>query len=241
MLNKRGQVTLFVILAIIIVAGIVVFLSFRDNLQIKPSIPTTIQPIHNFVQNCLEETSENSLIRIGNQGGYFLIFDEPSIEGRIPYYVYEGQNLVPTKNKVEAQISGFVKQELSYCILNFKDFQIQYDISHNLKEVQTDINGRTFVEIDYPISIKKGDSVVYLNEFQSVLPLDIGKELFISNEIAKNILSEEGFCISCIYDIAQDYNVQIDMLDYGEGTIFKIIDNSNKLNNQSYEWSFAVK
>lgn len=244
MLKKRGQVTIFVIIAILIVAGILLFFYVQNkSSSLIPSIPTDAQPIYNFVQDCLKETAENSLIRIGEQGGYFLIFDEPSIEARIPYYIYEGKNLMPPKEKIEVQISGFVKQELSYCILNFKDFQRQYNISHNLREVKTKIvNNGISISLDYPINLNKEDSSISLNDFNIVLPLDLNKELLVSRAITENILAEkEGFCISCIYDISKNYGVQVNMLDYGESTIFTIIDDSNKLNNQSYEWGFAVK
>jgi len=244
MKQKRGQVTIFVIIAILIVAGIFLFFYVQNKTSsLTPTIPKDVQPVYNFVQDCLEETGKNALIRVGEQGGYFIIFDEPSMEGRIPYYVYEGTNLVPTKEKVEAQISGFVKQELSYCILNFKDFQKQYNISHNLRRVETKlVNSGVSISLDYPITLNKDNSAISLDDFKILLPLDLNKEILVSRDIAENIISEkEGFCISCIYDIAKNNNVQVDMLDYGESTIFSITDDSNKLNNQSYKWSFAIK
>jgi hypothetical protein len=244
MLKKRGQVTIFVIIAILIVAGIVLFFYIQNKTSLlSPTIPRDIQPVYNFVQDCLKEIGENALIKIGEQGGYFLIFDEPSIEGRIPYYVYEGRNLMPSKEKIETQISGFVKQEVSYCILNFKDFQRQYNISHNLRRVETKIvNNGISISLDYPITLNKDDSAISLDDFKILLPLDLTKELLVSRAITENIISEkDGFCISCIYDIAQNYGVQVDMLDYGDSTLFSITDNSNKLNNQSYKWSFAIK
>ena len=244
MIKKRGQVTIFVIIAILIVAGILLFFYVQNKTSsLTPTIPKDVQPIHNFVQNCLKETGENALIRIGEQGGYFLIFDEPSIEGRIPYYVYEGKNSMPTEEKIEFQISGFIKQELSFCILNFKDFKSQQNITHKLRDVKTEINNENVgISIEYPITINKGDSASSFKDFHVIIPVNINKEIIVSKAITENIISEkDGFCLSCIYDIAKDYNVQLDLLDYGDSTIFSITDNSNKINNQSYEWSFAIK
>ena len=245
MKQKRGQVTIFVIIAILIVAGILLFFYVQNKTSsLTPSIPKDIQPINNFVQDCLRETGENALIRIGEQGGYFLMPEEvPFVDGRIPYYVYEDRNLMPQKEKIETQINGFIKQELSYCILNFKDFKSQQNITHNLKNVKTEINnGNVVISIEYPLTITKGDSASSFKDFHVIIPININKEIMVSKTITENIISEkDGFCLSCIYDIAKDYNVQLDLLDYGDSTIFSITDNSNKINNQSYEWSFAIK
>ena len=245
MLNKRGQVTLFVILAIVIVAGIFVFFSFRDGLQIKPSIPTTIQPIHNFVQNCLEETSENSLVRIGNQGGYFLIFDEPSIEGRIPYYLQRKQNTILTQEEIEQNLAGFIYEELSFCILNFKDFRSEFEIEHNLENINSQIlDNQVRFTLDYPVTISKISSEItyQLKDFEINIPIRLDKIYQISEKIIQEqIQHPESICLSCLYDLGENYNVHIDMLDYGNSTIFTIIDDSSKINNQSYEWSFAIE
>ena len=245
MLSKRGQVTLFVILAIVIVAGIIVFFSFRNNFQIKPSIPTTIQPIHSFVQDCLEETSENSLIRIGNRGGYFLIFDEPSIEGRIPYYLQGTQKTIPTQEEIEQNLAGFVYEELSFCILNFKDFRDEFEIEHDLENVNSQIlDNQVRFALDYPVTISKiGSETTYqLKDFEINIPIRLNRIYQVSEEIVQEQAQHpESICLSCLYDLGENYNVHIDMLDYGNSTIFTIIDDNSKINNQSYEWSFAVE
>jgi len=53
--SKEEQVTIFVIIAILIVAGIVLFFYAKDkSSSLTPSIPEDIQPIYNFVQDCLK-------------------------------------------------------------------------------------------------------------------------------------------------------------------------------------------
>ena len=50
---KRGQVTLFVILAVLILATIILLFAFRDNLfNIKQDLGE-YEPIYNHVLNCL--------------------------------------------------------------------------------------------------------------------------------------------------------------------------------------------
>lgn len=99
-MKKRAQVTIFIILAILIVGAVVGMFMFKDKLISEPQYPSDIMEIKNFVEDCLETTAENSLIRIGERGGYFLIFDEPSIEARIPYYLEGTTKSIPTKQEI---------------------------------------------------------------------------------------------------------------------------------------------
>jgi hypothetical protein len=244
MLKKRGQVTIFVIIAILIVAGIILFFYVQNkSSSLTPTIPKNIQPVYNFVQDCLKETGENALIRIGEQGGYFLIFDEPSIEGRIPYYLQGTQDSIPKQQEIEQNLAGFVREELSFCILNFKDFRQQYQISHELKESEVKIlNNQVRFSLDYPLTITKDETAYQLKDFNVDIPVRADKIIKISQEvIAEQKLHPESICLSCLYDLGNNYGAHIDILDYGNSTIFTIIDDNSKINNASYEWSFAVK
>ena len=63
MIEKRGQVTIFVIIAILII-GVVIGLTLIKNKtsSIPPSIPKNIQSINDFVVNCIKQTAENGVV-----------------------------------------------------------------------------------------------------------------------------------------------------------------------------------
>lgn len=242
--SVKAQVTIFVIIAIVLVAGIGGYFLLKDKIKsAELEVPVEVKPIYDFVQKCLKETAENSLFRIGEQGGYFLIFDEPSIEGRIPYYLEGTQNSIPTQLEIEQNLAGFVREELSFCILNFKDFKQKYQITHELKKSEaTFLDNRVRFSLDYPISITKEKNTYQLKNFNVEIPVRADKIIKVSQEIvAEQKLHPESICLSCLYDLGETYNIHIDMLDYGNSTIFTIIDDNSKLNNASYEWNFAVK
>jgi hypothetical protein len=244
MKNKRAQVTLFIILAILIVGGIAGIFMFRDRIFSEQQYPSDIIEIKNFVEDCLETTAKNSLFRIGERGGYFLIFDEPSIEGRIPYYLQETKKSVLTKQEVELNLAGFVQEELSFCILNFKDFRKDFIIEHSLNKVEAKIlQDKTRFSLEYPITInKRGTETAYqLKDFSVDIPVNLDKIYSVAQKIieeqAKN---PDSICLSCLFDLGREYNVHIDMLDYGNSTIFTIIDDNSQINERSYEWNFAI-
>jgi len=242
--EKRGQVTIFVILAVLVVFIILLFFFLQNKQNTSPNITNEVQSINDFVLNCLKETGENGLVRFGEQGGYFIITDNiRSIEGNIPYYVYDKKNLILSKEQVSQQLSAFVTQEINFCILNFKDFKPDFEVEHELNGVNTEIlDNKVVFSLDYPISIKKADNTYTLNEFKSEISVRLGTIYAVSEEVVNEQLEHpESICLSCLYDLGRKNKVHIDMLDYGNSTIFKIIDDNSKIGNESYRWSFAVK
>ena len=97
MVKNRAQLTIFIIISILIVAVVVLFFTFRGNLNLpgKPISPETAE-IQNFVQGCLDETSELAIFDIAERGGY----EDPSkvsstIVFNTPYYLKNNKNTMP--------------------------------------------------------------------------------------------------------------------------------------------------
>jgi hypothetical protein len=243
-MEKRAQVTLFIIFAILIVGGIAGFFVFKDRLTSEQQYPSDIMEIKNFVEDCLETTAENSVVRIGERGGYFLIFDEPSIEGRIPYYLQGTKKSIPTKQEVELNLAGFVREELSFCILNFKDFREDFVIEHSLNKVEAKIlQDKTRFNLEYVITINKRttETAYQLKDFSVNIPVNLDKIYIVAQKtIEEQAKHPDSICLSCLFDLGREYNVHIDMLDYGNSTIFTIIDDNSQINERSYEWNFAI-
>jgi hypothetical protein len=243
-MRKKAQVTIFIIIAILIIAIIILFFIFRDKIELGGGIDSEFEPVYNFVQDCIEETGGNALERIGEQGGYFFIPDSvPSIDSRIPYYINNKDIYFPDQEDIQNSLSGFVYEELSFCILNFKDFR-SYEIEHELSSVETEINENGVIfNLNYPISIRKGETTEQLKDFEIKLPVRLG----IVYDTAYKIVDEQrthfdSICLSCLYDLGEENEVHIDMLDYGaDTTIFTIIDDKSQLNGESYEFNFVIQ
>ena len=76
---KKGQITFFIILAIVLLIIIIslIFLTksvlmkkIEQETKISEETKLNIQPIKNFVDACLEKVSKEALILMGKQGGY---------------------------------------------------------------------------------------------------------------------------------------------------------------------------
>jgi hypothetical protein len=243
-MKKKAQVTLFIIIAILIVGAIAGVFVFKDRIFSEQEYPSDIVEIQKFVEDCLETTAQNSIIRIGERGGYFLIFDEHSIEGRIPYYLQGTTKSIPTKQEIELNLAGFVREELSFCILNFKDFREDFVIEHSLGKSEARIlQDKTKFSLEYSITITKRqtETTYQLKDFSVDIPINLDKIYNVANEIIDEQKKHpESICLSCLFDLGKENNVHIDMLDYGNSTIFTIIDDNSQINEGGYEWNFAI-
>ena len=172
--SKSGQVTIFIILAIIIVAGIGIYFAFKGNL-FKTSLPAELDPIYSYYLGCIEgEISDGSLI-LGTQAGYI---DAPEFSPGssympfssqldflgigIPYWYYISGNgvvkeQIPSKAKMQSQLNDFLDERLLEC--DFSQFEEQgFEISIGEAQTKTSINELGIeANVDQDLSINFGE------------------------------------------------------------------------------------
>ena len=85
--SKRAQVTIFIILAIIVVAGVVLYVTLGDRLDLG-GIPKEVEPAYSYYLNCIEERVSEGASILGQQGGYI---DAPEFEAGSDYMPFSSQ------------------------------------------------------------------------------------------------------------------------------------------------------
>ncbi|MBI1969946.1 hypothetical protein HYS48_04595, partial [Candidatus Woesearchaeota archaeon] len=72
MREKRGQITVFIIIGIFLLAAVAVFLYLkqdRTGLEIEQAIPEEFMPIKHFVEECIQKYAQQGILLMGVQGG----------------------------------------------------------------------------------------------------------------------------------------------------------------------------
>ncbi|MFH1358962.1 MAG: hypothetical protein ABIH37_03685 [archaeon] len=242
--NKKSQITVFIIVAIVIVivALLILYFSAKSGLIFETGIDSEIEPVYSFVQNCVDKTSEDAIYYIGQTGGYFLV-PEKSTEGNIPYYFNKGENLLPTKERIEEELSLYLNQGLFFCTKNFIDFpELEVKQQEIISEVEI-VEDKVIFKIKYPLSIKKAEKTYTFEKFNSEIPSRLNTIYdTVENIIGEQMLYHGGVCVNCISDIAYENKVYVSMNDdpfNPEVIIFSIIDDQDKINNEEYVFYFA--
>ena len=224
-MKKRGQVTLFVIIGLVILFSTLIILYIRsiDHNQTPPVVVK--DNINNFVEQCLFQITEDALIKLGQQGGYiemegidkvtaqYAPFESELLslyQGKlhIPYWFYQdSQELdktqMPTLMKsydedysIQWQLENYISKNIKTCLNDFEVFTAQ---------------GMNIVEmgiIDTEVIITEGDVNIKLN-----YPIKIFKE-------ENDVENRKSFVTSVPVRLGRMYRLAKEIRDYEMENVF---------------------
>lgn len=189
--GKEGQVTIFIILAILIVGGVATYFILAN--PFSEDIPSEMKPVYDYYKTCLEQQAKQGIALLGEQGGYIEVpdfvpgsqysgfsshldfFGQP-----VPYWVYlSGNNIlkeqVPTKFFMEDELENYVGDRLDYC--DFSEFELQgFDVRIGEGNVVTKINDYN-VELVFTnqLAISFGNDSVVVGSHEINVESKLGK------------------------------------------------------------------
>ncbi|MBS3080268.1 hypothetical protein J4221_02245 [Candidatus Pacearchaeota archaeon] len=132
--SKNSQVYIFIIIAIAVVIGIILYFVFRSGV-ISLGMPQTFKPVYNYYLGCIDNEVKLGASLVGQHAGYInvdeLEFSPGSVYmpfssqldflgNGVPYWYYISGNgvikeQVPTKENIEIQLNNFVSERLRNC------------------------------------------------------------------------------------------------------------------------------
>lgn len=189
--EKRGQITIFIILGILIVAlGVLVFLFFpqiQDRLGFAPETP------QEFVQTCLEDKIREGIETVSSQGGSInpessILYQGNSIE----YLCYTSEFYQPCmvqrpllKSHIENEIEEYIEDDVNTC---FNDLQESYEgrgYSVNLERGDMNVEllpKRVVTRINNELVLSRDGTERY-EQFNVVMNNNLYELISISNSI----------------------------------------------------------
>ncbi|MDP3965902.1 MAG: hypothetical protein Q8Q04_00010 [archaeon] len=219
--KKKGQITIFVIIAIVIIALGASYFAFKDTLFPK-EISSTFEPVETEFLNCLQSKTQTGIKLLETQGGY--ITPPPFVPGssympfsseldffgaRVPYwYTVSGNNIplnqVPSKEKMEEEISTYLEGQIESC--NFNSFTGEgYTVIKGVPSAEVSIkNNLVRVFLDMDLSVKKGDETTLITNHETQVDSKLG---ILYEEAVKfyNIEKKEMFLENYSIDFLRRY------------------------------------
>ena len=235
-MKKRGQITIFVILAILVVGIILAFIFIRTSAEkeelgreyfqqqgLKPSLNN----IQDFIIDCHEETSTQALIRIGIQGGYY---NEPEYYfdmewAFIPYYYYEGLQLMPTKTTIQQELTNYVDNNIQSCLdkIKFQNFKLNYQQPTTQTSI---IESKVIFNTNQQLTIEHEGSTTNfeLNQHPLTLESSLNEILEVASFITTSHTEDPDLmCINCITELAKERDLYVDFIAIEEDTTLVMI------------------
>ncbi|MBW2980897.1 hypothetical protein KY360_05770 [Candidatus Woesearchaeota archaeon] len=284
-MQKRAQVTVFIIVGIIIASifGFVYFSKSRvtENEE-EGVVEETVEfkfdvtPIQTYIESCLAQVSEEGVWILGTHGGYIdpdgnpfygeegnILSESTTYQGdKIPYYSDGSEtHTYPFLAQIEEKLSRYIIVEFERC-LDFSAFEdmgfniTKPDLNYQSVDFILDIlpvdsrvsinRGDVVVKIEYPITIRKEDSVTKLSDFRISLPIRLGAIYYSMSSLVTKIIDLQTYNIApeCdVYDTNGLTNIYFKRNDNGEYEIIQFVDYETYEHKylKAYKFQFAIK
>ena len=190
--KNKGQVTIFIVVAVIIIAATALFFTFRGDF-IQNEIPASIVPVYNSFLACIEENVFTGITILESQAGYIELPDFESgnsfmpfssqldfLGNPVPYWYYvSGNNIakeqVPFKKDMESQLADFIEQKIINCRLD--DYYGEgFSISFKEPEANVKINlDNVEVSLNMNLNISRAEEVVLIRNHNVNVKSNLGK------------------------------------------------------------------
>ncbi len=241
--NKRGQVTIFIIVAVLIVVfGILVYMFLPE---IKVGLGFSSENPSSFMTNCLGEDIEDSLELISTQGGfieprhYFLKNNE-----KISYLCYTKEYYelcavqVPfITNHVEKEIKGVISPRVKECFDELEESYLDagYDkviLSPGNTNVEL-LPKKVVVSFGYTLVLEKGGvPTTYGREGDPGIRVVLDNNLYELTSIANSILRGEASegDVEVMKYMSYYNDLIVEKKKQGDGTTIYILTDLNNEN-----------
>lgn len=207
--GKKAQITVFIIIGIILVFSVGIYSYLRSTgtgpVEVfRPKSP----PVVAFVEACIEQTAEEAIRAMGDQGGYIVLPPQmrlnpamhvslvPGVGGefapKVPYWYYEGKTQIPGIGYMEHETREYINDNLRYCINNYDGLSDEYDVKE-ISNYSADVmftDNEAIISLDYEIEVtpRGSDQTIKRDEFQVRLDVKV-KRMW---ELSKKILEQEN-------------------------------------------------
>lgn len=249
MIKKRGQISIFIIFAIILLFMAIFYFSRgyeSDNVNQVIQVPLDIQPVKLFIDQCLKQTVKNTEDRIGLQGGYYFVpvSSLKTIYSDVPYYFYKGDLLIPAIELIEMEFSDFLFENFDDCSQGFEMFKQQgFLIDEQQMNFRTKIDDNGIhVNLFLPITIQKGSSISRVSDFKYEDDLRFLQIYNIAKSISLEIKKDpKGIDITQLLALQKSYKIKIDFINPEPfKTLFVMRDFKSRTEENPYMYLFAV-
>ncbi|MFH0798053.1 MAG: hypothetical protein V1906_01435 [Candidatus Woesearchaeota archaeon] len=159
-MEKRAQVTMFVVLGIVIVAVIGISLYFRGSdlgassrqqQSERESLNIDAMQFAESVDKCVEKTLVDAIIDVSRNGGAY-----PAASGSISYkgysvplYYDDGKDLIYSKEKIKSGMEDYITRNLAVCVDGIGK---SYELSGTVN-AKVSFGKETRAEVSMPLNI----------------------------------------------------------------------------------------
>lgn len=212
--NKRGQVTIFIIIAILVIAVVVlIYLLFP---KIKSTVETQTQSPNEYIQTCISEKLKETVDNVALHGGIYNPSDSISyryLGENINYICYTNQYYTPCvvqeplllqtmRTEIKNEISDDVNSCFGSLVQSYEnngyDASLKYANTESVVEL---LPSRIVVTFENELTLTKDETETY-TDFSSV---ELSSKLYDLYGVAMSIMTWEELYGSAPVSVYMNY------------------------------------
>lgn len=263
--GKKAQVTLFIIIAIVVVAlGVTTYFLwpqisgiFMSQAQSDAYLAAQASEMQDAVQYCVGAVSENIIREQGMHAGYYSYSHLYALDYAGPKLVvmYKDGNMVrlnelPSLYAIQSEFGKALEAEgysnIDSCLNNFASFKKKMNVEPGDRRITAEIHDEdVLVKVDWPITISKGKSTSTVPQKNVELAIPLGRVWTVANDIVNSETQQENFILNFESYIRKNDELmkytRISAQNYptSEQTVY-IITSVPKGNEKEFTFNFVV-
>ena len=247
---KRGQITVYMIVGVVILIHVVLLFYFRGSLlrevssekQIEiSSVPEQFTEVQEEIKACTDKFVLDSIYTLGVYGGYFYRDNLNKIEYlgvNLTYLHYGKKSYTPSVTAMEQELSRFINENLLFnCNINSTNIGVNYGKITSQVDIK---DSSVIVSVNWPIQLKKGSLTSEIDKISLSYPSRLGKIRNVVDLIVKQqIRDKPQLCLTCMSRIAADNNLFVNTYNQDGDVIFLVIDMSEQKDSEAYKFWYV--
>ena len=214
--SKKGQVTVFMIIGILLILSLILIISFRKEIfTFNPEeiLTTEKGKIQNYIASCIQSSGEEAVKLIGLQGGYIKVPEDIASDGSlhlrtsdthvVPYWAYGDTVNFLSLEEIKKDIDKHIEANIRSCLFGLEPFQETYDLREKTDiTADTKISDKKIIfDVHWNIEVKNkaGEVVTELMDHAAESDIKLKKVYETSKRIIEKEMSSLKF-----EDITQD-------------------------------------
>ena len=241
---KRSQVTLFIIIAIIIVAAIIgFFVFFKPSFKPAPQIESP----EAYIESCMKDAAKDAIDILGMRGGDINPINYFNYQNKkVRYLCYTNLNYEKCTNQepmlkqhIESEITSYVLPALKGCASSIKEaFEKRgYAVKANTSSIlmETSIQPENVViDAEFEFSASKGEENIKSDKFEAELKEPLYDLVVLAGEIVNQEVTWGNFNIDGYMMLYPKHKVERDKIN--EIRIYTLTDRATQR-----QFRFAVR
>ncbi len=266
-MHKRGQITVFIILGILVLATILIATSVSNSVKTEKlqkdadataELESKANSVKTLVEDCIEKTGEKAIILLGYRGGKEELvgpyLDEQLFDANYLYYM--GETSAPTVDEMESSLETIVEKNLQKCTgkmdhsrsLDVSPEIINYNLLFDSMVAETgEINAtvkikddNTLLTVNWPLLVTVGEQKKEITNFPTQkYDADLEKVSLFSQEFVSK-LNYDPYVIDAFYLLEQNYTIDVGLVN-NDTYVFLVTDNSSIIDYTPLKFLFAAK